>query len=290
VRRVLDVAVAGFYSFLQRPETWCAVIDDVRLAHVRFAFAESGETYGAPRVHQDLPAAGLPTRIKRVARLMPAEGLVARRPARGRVVPTDSTHGEPITPNRLARECDVHGVALTQVWVGDITYIHNREGVPYLSAVLDLGSRCGVGWAMRESMKVDLVTSALRMARDDRQPALGGSSIRIAALNTRLPRTSSELEVYAMLARMSGKGNCYDNVVSESSFATLEFELIMKHDWHTRAEARRAIFLFIETWYKRNRRHSMRATSDPFCTKRSCSSPRRPYHVRVHYFLGKSRV
>ncbi|MFO0096362.1 MAG: IS3 family transposase, partial [Gemmatimonadaceae bacterium] len=108
------------------------MIDDVLMAHVRIAFAESGETYGAPRIHQELRAAGLPTSTKRVARLMQQAGLVARRPKRGRVVTTDSRHGDPIAPNRLARDFDVHGVALNQVWVGDITYIPTREGFLYL--------------------------------------------------------------------------------------------------------------------------------------------------------------
>ena len=208
--RVLHVSVAGFSAYLQRPEPWRAVIDDVLMAHVRIAFAESGETYGAPRVHQELRAAGLPTSTKRVARLMREAGLVARRPPRGRVVTTDSTHGDPIAPNRLGRAFDVHGVALNQVWVGDITYIPTREGFRYLSTVLDLASRRCVGWAMRDTMEVDLVTSALRMARDARNPAPGlifhsdrGSQYASSAYRT-------ELEAHGMLASMSGKGNCYD--------------------------------------------------------------------------------
>ena len=254
--RVLEVSVAGFYAYCRRPESWRAVIDDVLMAHVRVAFAESGATYGAPRVHQELRAAGLPTSTKRVARLMRAAGLVARPRQGGRVVTTDSTHAEPIAPNRLARQFDVHGVALNRVWIGDITYIPTREGFLYLSTVLDLGSRRCVGWAMRDTMEVDLVTSALRMARDARQPAPGlifhsdrGSQYASEAYRT-------ELAAHGMLASMSGKGDCYDNAVAESFFATLEFELVMTSDWHTRAEARRAIFRYIETWYNRKRRHS----------------------------------
>lgn len=184
--RVLHVSVAGFYAFLQRPEPWRAVIDDVLMAHVRIAFAESGETYGAPRVHQELRAAGLPTSTKRVARLMREAGLAARPRTRRRVSTTDSNHADPIAPNRLARQFDIHGVALNRVWVGDITYIPTREGFLYLSTVLDLGSRRCIGWAMRDTMEVDLVLSALRMARAARQPAPGvifhsdrGSQLRL---------------------------------------------------------------------------------------------------------------
>jgi len=143
--RVLEVSVAGFYAYLRRPECWRAVIDDVLMAHIRIAFAESGETYGAPRVLHDLREAGLPTNIKRVARLMRAGGLVARPRRRGRVVTTDSNHADPIAPNRLARRFDVESVGINQVWVGDITYIPTRDGFLNLATVLDLGSRRCVG-------------------------------------------------------------------------------------------------------------------------------------------------
>lgn len=253
---VLAVSVPGYYAYRRRPESWRAVIDEVLMAHVRIAFAERGETYGAPRVHQELRAAGLPTSTKRVARLMREAGLAARPKTRRRVTTTDSNHADLIAPNRLARQFDIHGVALNQVWVGDITNIPTREGFLYLSTVLDLGSRRCIGWAMRDTMEVDLVLSALRMAREARQPAPGvifqsdrGSQYASAAHRR-------ELAAHGVLASMSGKGNCYDNAVAESFFATLEFELVMRHDWHTREEARRAIFRYIETWYNRKRRHS----------------------------------
>ena len=254
--RVLEVSVAGFYAYRKRPESWRAMIDDVLMAHIRIAFAESGETYGAPRVLQELRAAGLPTSTKRVARLMRADGLVARPRSRRRVVTTDSQHDDPIAPNLLGRQFDVHGVAINRVWVGDITYIPTREGFLYLATVLDLGSRRCVGWAMRDTMEVELVLAALRMARDARRPAPGlifhsdrGSQYASSAHRR-------ELAAHEMLASMSAKGDCYDNAVAESFFATLEFELIMKHDWHSRDEARRSIFRYLETWYNRKRRHS----------------------------------
>jgi len=254
--RVLEVSPSGYYAFLKRPPSWHALIDEVLMAHVRIAHRVSGETYGAPRVRQDLQAEGLPAGTKRIARLMREDGLVARRPARRRVVTTDSNHAEPIAPNLLERKFDVHGVAVNQVWVADITYVPTREGFLYLAAVLDLGSRRCVGWAMRDHMEVDLPLSALRMAREARRPAPGlihhsdrGSHYAASAYR-------AELAAHGMIASMSGKGDCYDNAVAESFFATLEFELIMPHDWQTKAEARRAIFRYIETWYNRRRRHS----------------------------------
>jgi transposase InsO family protein len=254
--RVLAVSVSGFYAYLQRPASWRRVIDDLLMAHVRMAFAASGETYGAPRVLQDLQAEGLPTSQKRVARLMREAGLQAR-PRRGRRIrTTDSTHAEPIAPNLLARQFDVHGVALNQVWVGDITYLPTREGPLYLAVVLDLGSRRCVGWAMRDTLEGEGVVSALRMAHAARHPAPGlifhsdrGSQYAAGAYRI-------ELASYGMRASMSRKGDCYDNAVAESFFSTLEFELVMRAAWQTRAEARRAVFQYIETWYNSRRRHS----------------------------------
>ncbi len=169
---------------------------------------------------------------------------------------TDSRHGDPIAPNRLARDFDVHGVALNQVWLGDITYLPTREGFLYLSTVLDLSSRRCVGWAMRETMEVDLVTSALRMARDTRHPVPGSIFHSNRGCRYASAACRAELAGHGMLASMSGKGNCSDNAVAEHFFAILEFELIRKHEWHTREAARRAIFRYLETWYNRKRRHS----------------------------------
>jgi transposase InsO family protein len=177
-------------------------------------------------------------------------------PKRRRVVTTDSNHAEPIAPNLLARQFDVNGIAVNRVWVSDITYIPTREGPLYLATVLDLGSRRCVGWAMRDDMEVELTLSALRMAREARRPGPGliHHSDRGSVYAARAYRR--ELAAHDMIASMSRKGDCYDSAVAESFFATLEFELIMKNDWHTREDARRAIFRYIEIWYNRKRRHS----------------------------------
>jgi putative transposase len=254
--RVLDVTPSGFYAYLKRPLCWRAVVDELLMAHVRIAFAESGETYGAPRVLRELQAAGLPTSKKRVARLMREQGLVARPKRRARVVTTNSDHADPIAPNLLGRQFDVNGIAINRVWLGDITYIPTREGHLYLATVLDLGSRRCVGWAMRDTMEVELVLSALRMAREARRPAPGLIFHSDRGSQYAADEYRTELTAHGMLASMSAKGDCYDNAVAESFFATLEFELVMKQDWHTRAEARRAIFQYIEGWYNRRRRHS----------------------------------
>ena len=254
--RVLEVAPSGYYASLKRPPSWHALIDEVLMARVRIIHAESGETYGAPRVHVELQAEGLPASPKRVARLMREEGLVARPRKAYRVCTTQANPADPVAPNLLARQFDVNGVDINRVWVADLTYIPTREGMLYLATVLDLGSRRCVGWAMRDTLEVELALSALRMAREARRPGPGlihhsdrGSQYTSGAYR-------AELAAHGMVASMSAKGDCYDNAVAESFFSTLEFELLMRNDWHTKEEARRAIFRYIETWYNRKRRHS----------------------------------
>ncbi len=253
--RVLDVTPSGYYASLTRPESWRAMIDDVLMAHVRIAHAESGDTYGAPRVHEELTAQGWPTSRKRVARLMRQEGLSARAPKQHRITTTDSNHTEPIAPNLLDRHFDV-GTAIDRVWVADMTYVPTRAGTLYLATVLDLGSRRCVGWAMQDTMDVSIVLHALQMAITARRPAPGllHHSDRGSQYAAKSYRT--ELAAHGMRASMSRPGNCYDNAVAESFFSTLEFELLMRSDWHTRDAAKRAVFRYIETWYNRKRRHS----------------------------------
>lgn len=254
--RVLAVSPAGYYASRKRPPSWHALWDEVLMAHVRIAHAESDATYGAPRVQHELVAAGLPVSTKRVARLMREDGLVARRPKRWSVSTTDSQHGEPIAPNRLNRQFDVHGGAVDRVWVSDITYVPTREGWLYLAVVLDLASRRCVGWAMREQLETALTVSALRMACEARRPRPGliHHSDRGSQYAAREYR--DVLTAHGMLASMSRKGDCYDNAVAESFFSTLEFELIMQNDWETKTDARQAIFRYIAVWYNRKRRHS----------------------------------
>jgi putative transposase len=254
--RVLHVSRSGFYAWCAREPSVRALADDVLLAHVRVSFLESDRTYGSPRVLEDLRDAGHHVGKKRVARLMRTEGLVARRP-RAAVRTTDSTHGEPVAPNLVARQfAPVTHPALNRVWVSDITYVPTQAGWLYLAVVLDLASRRCVGWAMRPSLEADLALSAVRMAFEARRPAPGlvhhsDRGVQYACLAYR-----TLLAAHGAVASMSRRGDCWDNAVAESFFATLEGELIARHAWATHAEARQAIFKYIETWYNPRRRHS----------------------------------
>ena len=253
---VLQVSPAGYYAWQRRRPSARTLADAHLLLPIRMAHRKSRRRYGAPRVHAELRAQGHRVGRKRVARLMHADGLVGRARAARRPRTTDSAHGGPIAPNHLARQFDVNGIALDRVWVSDITYVPTREGWLYLAAVLDLASRRCIGWAMGETLETELALGALHMALVGRRPPPGcfhhsdrGAQFADAAYRARLT-------AHGLIASMSRKGDCWDNAVAESFFATLEFELIIDSDWHTRDEARRDIFEFIEVWYNRERRHS----------------------------------
>lgn len=254
--RVLEVSPAGYHAWRQRSPSAHAIADERLMLNVRVAFTRSRQTYGAPRVHQELRAEGLRVGRKRVARLMRQAGLLARGRTR-RVVTTDSAHAHPIAPNRLDRQFDVNGLRdLNRAWVSDITYIPTGEGFLYLAVVLDLASRRVVGWSMQDTLEAELALAALGMAIERRGPVPGlvhhsdrGSQYTCAAYQR-------VLAGHGMEASMSKKGDCWDNAVAESFFSTVEFELVAGAQWRTRDEARRAVFGYIETWYNLERRHS----------------------------------
>ena len=219
-------------------------------AQIREEFARSRQTYGSPRLAHAL---GCPGRRNRIARLMRAERLFARQRSKYRHATTDSRHGGPIAPNRVrnlvVRRPD-------QLWVSDATGVLTAQGWLYLVAVLDVFSRRVIGWAMSPILDAPLVSAALCMALAQRRPAQSlilhsdrGSQFASAAYRQLLAE-------HGLVASMSRPGNCYDNAFIESFWSTLKYELVYHHRFATRAEARTAIFDYIETFYNRTRLHS----------------------------------
>jgi len=185
---------------------------------------------------------------------MRQQGISGRAKGRFRVCTTDSNHNHPIAPNRLP-ELPAPS-APNQIWVGDITYIRTEEGWLYLAGILDLYSRCLAGWAMSECLDTKLVLDAWGMALTQRAPSPGlvfhsDRGVQYASHDYR-----QALQNTQAIASMSRKGNCYDNATMESFWSTLKHELIYRHQFETRAEARQAIFDFIEVFYNRQRLHS----------------------------------
>jgi transposase InsO family protein len=260
--RVLTVSPSGFYTWLTRAPSARAIADERLMLNIRVAHERSDQTYGAPRIQRDLRDDGVAVGTKRVARLMRHAGLVGQPSHRRRPRTTDSAHADPIAPNVLDRRFDVSPVdelgvqRLDRVWVSDLTYVPTREGWLYLAVVLDLASRRIVGWAMGPSLEVELALGALRMAIAARRPARGLLHHSDRGSQYAGADYAGVLAAHGMLASMSRKGDCWDNAVAESFFATLERELIARRDWRTRTEARQAIFHYIEARYNLTRRHS----------------------------------
>ena len=255
--RVLAVSASGYYAWRGRPTCAHAIADERLLVHIRAAYRESDGTYGAPRVHNELRRQGQRVAKKHVARLMRADGLVGCPARRRGPRTTDSTHAYPIAPNLLARRFDVNGVREPdRVWVSDLTYVPTHEGWLYLAVVLDLASRRVVGWAMGTTLAADLALAALQMALDVRRPEPGALHHSDRGVQYACTAYRELLAAHGMEASMSRRGDCWDNAVAESFFATLERELIDRRDWATRAEAAQAIFDYIAAWYNTRRRHS----------------------------------
>jgi putative transposase len=253
----LGVSRAGFYAAERRVPGSRAQYNEILGAVIRAIHKTSRQTYGSPRMHREVRAAGLVGGRHRIARLMREAGLRARTSRRWRPQTTNSTHGYGVAGNLLQRRFSVKETSgPNRVWCGDITYVRTGEGWLYLAVLLDLGSRMVVGWAMRESLEAELSVAALRMALARRQPEPGllhhtDRGVQYAAAAYR-----ELLAAHQIRASMSRRANCYDNAVAESFFATLRWELLNRHHWQTHAGARSAIFEYIEVWYNRQRRHS----------------------------------
>jgi putative transposase len=252
----LGVSASGYYGWQRR--RLCPgprALEDQALVHeIVQIHARSRQTYGAPRVEQELRKKGRCHGRNRVARLMKQKDLCGRQKGRYRVQTTDSNHDQPIAPNRLAQA--PKATAPNQLWVADITYIETKEGWLYLAAILDLYSRRIVGWAMSPRIDTTLVLKALAMALLHRSPPRdllfhSDRGVQYASSDYR-----RALRQAGLVASMSRKGNCYDNASIESFWSTLKLELVYRRSFDSRAQAQSEIFDYIEAFYNRQRSHS----------------------------------
>jgi transposase InsO family protein len=255
----LLVSRSGYYDWIKRRHhPGARQLENIRLRQrLREEFERSRQTYGSPRLARAL---GCPGRRNRIARLMRVERLFARQRSKYRVATTDSRHGGPIAPNRV-RALVIR--RSNQVWTTDATCILTAQGWLYLVAVLDVFSRRVVGWAMSQLLDASLVVAALRMALSQRCHSQNlivhsdrGRQFASAAYRQALAK-------HGLTASMSRKGNCYDNAFIESFFSTLKYELVYHHRFGSFAQARTAIFDYIETFYNPIRLHSSLAYQSP---------------------------
>jgi transposase InsO family protein len=253
VCRVLNVSRAGFYAWQARAPSGHAQADARLGVEIAAIYAESRQRYGSPRVHAELRARGHRTSRKRVARLMRHHQLASRRRRRFRAT-TDSRHPFPVAPNVLARQF-AQG-APDRAWVTDITYMPTDEGWLYLAVILDLCSRVVVGWAMSARITRELTLDALDMALVQRRPGHGLLHHSDRGSQYASGDYQQALAAAGIVCSMSRRGNCWDNAVAESFFATVKVELAHDARWETRAAARTALFEYIEVFYNGQRRHS----------------------------------
>lgn len=250
---VLHVSSSGFYAWCKRPPSQRAKADARLAVEVRLAHKRGRGTYGSPRVHRELKAHGHRVGKKRVERLMRQEGIQGRQKRRFRRT-TDSNHTQPVAANVLAR--NFHTDAPNTAWVTDVTYVWTAEGWLYLAALLDLFSRRVVAWAASETNDRALALEALRRALSARCPAAG----LVHHSDRGSPYASDDyqaaLSERGLVASMSRKGDCWDNAVAESFFATLRAELLDHEHYATRRAAITSIADYIDGFYNPVRRHS----------------------------------
>jgi len=251
--RVLEVSRSGFYAWKQREAPPRSRADALLSVEIATVHRRSRRTYGSPRVHAELRARGRQVGRKRVARLMRQQGLQARRKRRFRAT-TDSKHQFPVAENSLGRQFEV--IAPNLVWVADITYVWTREGWLYLAVVLDLFARRVVGWATSDRIDRRLTLAALEEALRTRRPVGGVLHHSDRGSQYASDDYRDALAAHGMACSMSRKGDCWDNAVAESFFATLKAELVADADHLTRAEAQRSIAEYIINFYNTERRHS----------------------------------
>lgn len=251
--RVLELSRSGYHKWLKAKPSPRGRENSRLAAEIRGVHRTSRERYGSPRIHAELRARGRLVSKKRVARIMRENRLKAR-PKRKFRCTTDSAHALPVAPNLLDQNFTVNEP--NQVWVGDITYIWTLEGWMYLAVLIDLYSRTVVGWALSERMTRGLALDALAMAVARRRPGRGLLHHTDRGSQYASDEYQVALQANGMVCSMSRKGNCWDNAVAESFFATLKKELVHDTLFFSRAIARAHVFEFIEVFYNRQRRHS----------------------------------
>lgn len=251
--RLLDVSRQGYYTYAKRPQSSRVVADAKLLARVRAVHDASRKAYGSPRVHEQLRREGVRVSKRRVERAMQSMGICVR-PKRRFQITTTADPSHRVEPNLLAR--DFVAERPNERWVTDISYVWTNEGWCYLAVILDLFSRAIVGWALDTTPSTALPLRALDAAVRRRRPRAGLLHHSDRGCQYTSQQYRAALAALGVRVSMSRKGNCWDNAVAESFFATLKTELIHQQHWASRAELHTALFDYIEVFYNRSRLHS----------------------------------
>jgi transposase InsO family protein len=251
---LLEVSRQGYYDWIDRPTPASTLRQEAVVAAIRLAHLRSQCRYGSPNIHRDLLEQGIECCVNTVAKRMKEHGIQSVVHKKFRVTTTNSNHPHPVFENRLDR--DFTATAPNQKWAADITYIHTDEGFLYLAGVVDLFSRKIVGWSIKDSLHADLCVEALEMALAHRRPKHPVLHHSDRGCQYAGKQYQDKLYEFTLECSMSRVGNCWDNAVVESLWASLKNELVFQQHFQTKQQARDAIFEWIVVWYNRNRRHS----------------------------------
>lgn len=256
----LEVSRSGYYAWLNRPPSERATENERIAQQIKQHWEDSRKTYGLPRLQRKLKDEGINIGKSRIQKIMKKNNIQGAGKKKFKVQTTDSNHELPIAARVFqAENHDQQVTKPNQFWGGDITYIPTEEGFLYVSIFLDLFTRKVVGHSMSDLMLSELVIRSLDMGLN--RQGLNQQASDLVAHSDRGCQYAAEsfrskLKAHGITASMSRKGNCYDNAFVESFFRTLKVELVYSRKFRTRAEARSAIFEFIEVWYNRQRMHS----------------------------------
>jgi putative transposase len=251
--RVLDLSPSGYYAWLNREPSARARRDEELTHRIEVVWSENRRVYGRPRIFADLKESGEQVGEKRVGRLMKQAGIQGVSRRRRGVKTTRRNEDARPAPDLVERNFSADGP--DQLWVADITYIPTWAGFLYLAVVVDVWSRRVVGWSMATHLRTELVLDALNMATWQRRPQ---RVIHHSDQGTQYTSIAFGLRCKEVGVRpsMGSVGDAYDNAMCESFFATLECELLDRQRFPTQAEAKMAVFDFIEGFYNPRRRHS----------------------------------
>jgi len=252
---VFNVSKSSFYKWLNGGISERAANDKILKKEIKEIFDMSKQTYGSPRVTEELKRRGRRVSKPKVAKIMKQLGLKSKVKKKYKTT-TDSNHQYPIAPNIIKRNFKPERI--NQTWVSDITYIRTKQGWLYLTTVIDLFDRQVIGWALSKTMHTDeTVIPAWNMAvrkRQITQELIFHSDRGVQYACKEFTRT---LKNHSMVKQsMSRKGNCWDNAVAESFFKTLKSELVYHYKYETIEQAKLSVFEYIEGWYNSKRLHS----------------------------------
>lgn len=259
---VLRIGRTSYHSWLHRIPSRREHENHMLLEEIKRVHEENHKTYGSPRITDSLKDKGYTCSRPRVARLMRKHSIRAKTKRKFKIT-TNSKHKYPLSPDLVNQ--DFSATAPNELWTSDITYIRTRAGWLYLTVILDVFNRQIVGWSMSNRLTtIQTTIPALIQAYKRQKPAAGlifhsDRGVQYASHEFRY-----YLKKYKIVQSMSGKGNCYDNAITQSFISTLKKELIYFERYRTRNQAKLSIFEYIEIFYNRKRKHSSLGNKTPY--------------------------